>query len=318
VLSRPFDSDEGLAMLAACDVVTYEFENVPVSATQKLSLEVPVFPPPQALQYAQDRMKEKQLFDTLEIPVPAWRAVSSPEDLEEAIAAIGLPLMLKTRRLGYDGKGQAVIQSQQEAAALWSEAGDRSLIAEQWIPFEREISMFGARSKDGETVIYPMTQNEHRQGILRVSKAPADGAAVASEAARYLQKLLTHLDYVGVLALEAFVTGDRLLANEFAPRVHNSGHWTIEGSRTSQFENHLRAIVDLPLGDTSAVGYAGMLNLIGSLPANTAKFNVPGLHLHEYGKAPRPGRKLGHITVIAPDAATRDQALSKALKVLGN
>jgi 5-(carboxyamino)imidazole ribonucleotide synthase len=318
VLCKPFDSDEGLALLAGCDVVTYEFENVPAAAVDKLSREVPVFPPPGALQHAQDRLREKQLFETLGIPVPAWRAVSSRQDVTQAIDAIGLPLVLKTRRLGYDGKGQAIIQREQDADAAWREVGGRPLIAEQWIPYEREVSVFGARTQDGRTALYPMTQNEHRKGILHVSKAPAEGAVVAGEAARYLQKLLTHLDYVGVLALEMFVVGETVLANEFAPRVHNSGHWTIEGSRTSQFENHLRAILGLPLGDTSPFGYAGMINLIGSLPTNAAQFNEPGLYLHDYGKAPRPGRKLGHLTIVATDATTRDQELSKALKVLGN
>jgi 5-(carboxyamino)imidazole ribonucleotide synthase len=318
VLSGPFDSDEGLAMLAGCDVVTYEFENVPAAALEMLSLEVPVFPPPGALQHAQDRLKEKQLFEALGIPVPAWRAISSRQEVTEAMDAIGLPLILKTRRFGYDGKGQAVIRREQDADAAWREVGDRPLIGEQWIPYEREVSVFGARTRDGRTTLYPMTQNEHRHGKLYVSKAPAEGAAVAREAAGYLQRLLSHLDYVGVLALEMFVVGGRVLANEFAPRVHNSGHWTIEGSRTSQFENHLRAILGLPLGDASLFGYSGMINLIGSLPANAAQFDAPGLYLHNYGKAAKPGRKLGHLTIVATDAETRDQELSKALKVLGN
>ena len=318
VLSKPFDSDEGLALLAGCDVVTYEFENVPAAAVEKLSQEVPVFPPPGALQHAQDRLREKQLFETLGIPVPPWHAVSSRRDVTEAIDTIGLPLILKTRRLGYDGKGQAIIEREQDADAAWREAGGRPLIAEQWVRYEREVSVFGARAQDGRTALYPMTQNEHREGILHVSKAPADGAAVARQAARHLQELLTHLDYVGVLALEMFVVGETVLANEFAPRVHNSGHWTIEGSRTSQFENHLRAILGLPLGDTAPLGYAGMINLIGALPADTGSMSEPGLYLHDYGKLPRPGRKLGHLTIVAADATTRDQELSKALKVIGN
>jgi 5-(carboxyamino)imidazole ribonucleotide synthase len=318
VLTRPFDSDDGLAMLAACDVVTYEFENVPAAALEMLSLKVPVFPPPGALTAAQDRLKEKQLFENLDIPVPPWRPVSSRRDLEDAMQAIGLPLVLKTRRLGYDGKGQAVIRHDEDTDVAWDQVGDRPLIAEQLLRFDREVSVFGARAQDGRMALYPMTRNEHRGGILHVSRAPADGPAVATEAARHLRKLMTHLDYVGVLALEMFVVGESVLANEFAPRVHNSGHWTIEGSKTSQFENHLRAILGLPLGDPSPVGYSGMINLIGSLPANTGAFASPGLYLHDYGKAPRPGRKLGHLTIVAPEAATLDQALSKALKVIGN
>jgi len=318
VLSRPFDSDEGLAMLAACDVVTYEFENVPAAAVEMLSVKLPVFPPPGALTHAQDRLKEKQLFETLDIPVPPWRAVSSRKDLEDAIEAIGLPLVLKTRRLGYDGKGQAVIRHDEDTDVAWNQVGDRPLIAEQVVLFDREVSVFGARAQDGRMALYPMTQNEHRGGILHVSRAPAEGRAVATEAAGHLRKLMTYLDYVGVLALEMFVVGESVLANEFAPRVHNSGHWTIEGSKTSQFENHLRAILGLPLGDPSPFGHSGMINLIGSLPASAGAFAAPGLYLHDYGKVPRPGRKLGHLTIVAQEAASLDQALSKALKVIGN
>jgi 5-(carboxyamino)imidazole ribonucleotide synthase len=318
VLSKPFDSEEGLAMLAGCDVVTYEFENVPVEVLRKLSRKVPVFPPPNALECAQDRLREKRLFEALGIPVPAYRAVSSRQDLADAIRSIGFPLILKTRRLGYDGRGQSVIRSDDDADDAWDDAGGCPLIAERLIAFDREVSVIGARSPHGEIVVYPMTQNEHRAGILRVSKAPAEGTEVARAATRHLNALLTHLDYVGILALELFVVGGRVLANEFAPRVHNSAHWTIEGSRTSQFGNHLRAILDLPLGKPASIGHAGMINLIGSLPADPELLKASGFHLHEYGKEARPGRKLGHLTIVAPDAATRDRKLSKALKVLGN
>lgn len=318
VLSQPFDSDQGLAMLAGCDVVTYEFENVPVAAVESLSRKVAVFPPAGALHHAQDRLREKQLFEGLDIPVPAWHPVSARQDLDNAIAAIGLPLILKTRRLGYDGKGQFVLREEQDADAAWREVGGSPSIAEQWVAFDREVSVFGARAREGQTVVYPMTENEHRQGILQLCRAPAEGASIARQATRHLHRLLAHLDYVGVLALELFVIGDKILANEFAPRVHNSGHWTIEGSKTSQFENHLRAVLGLPLGDTAALGHAAMINLIGSMPRNPARFRAPGLHLHDYGKAARPGRKLGHLTIIAPDAETRDRELSKVLKLLGN
>ena len=303
-------------MLAGCDVVTFEFENVPVAALETLSRKVPVYPPPKALKYAQDRLSEKQLFEFLDIPVPAYRAVSSRGDLDEAIRSIGLPLVLKTRRFGYDGKGQVVIRSDGEADRAWRQAGSASLIAEQWIEFDREVSTIGARSRSGDTVIYPMTQNEHRDGILRVSRAPAEGTEIAELAGGYLNDLLTHLDYVGVMALELFVAEDRLLANEYAPRVHNSGHWTIEGAITSQFENHLRAILGLPLREAAAIGYAGMINLIGSLPRHPELFEAAGFHMHDYGKEARPGRKLGHLTVVASDAATRDEKISKALKIL--
>jgi 5-(carboxyamino)imidazole ribonucleotide synthase len=317
VRSDAFDSEEALAMLADCDVVTYEFENVPVAAVERLSHEVPVFPPPQALQHAQDRLREKQLFESLDIPVPAWRTVSNRRDLDAALQVIGLPLVLKTRRFGYDGKGQFVVRKIEDAHRAWQELRGSPAIAEQWVPFDREISMFGARATDGAIAVYPMTQNEHRQGILSVSKAPAEGVLLAAEAEEHLRKLLTYLDYVGILALEMFVIGNRVLANEFAPRVHNSGHWTIEGCKTSQFENHLRAILGLPLGGTGAIGHAAMINLIGSMPAGSA-LTERGWHLHDYGKAARPGRKLGHLTIIAGDADTRDRELSNALIALSN
>jgi 5-(carboxyamino)imidazole ribonucleotide synthase len=317
VLAMPFDSEQGLAMLAECDVVTYEFENVPVAAVGTLSQKVQVFPPPDALRHAQDRLSEKQLFESLHIPVPAWREVSSREDLVDAVHAIGLPLILKARRLGYDGKGQAVIETGGDVEAAWRVVGGSPSVAEQWVPFDREISLFGARDRNGEIAIYPMTQNEHRRGILSVSRAPAEGAAVAAQAESHLRKLLTRLDYVGILALEMFVVDGRVLANEFAPRVHNSGHWTIEGCETSQFENHLRAILGLPLGNTAALGHAGMVNLIGSMPEDGRRFGAANWHLHDYGKAAKPGRKLGHITIVTPDAETRDREVSNALKVLG-
>jgi 5-(carboxyamino)imidazole ribonucleotide synthase len=326
VTAREFDSDDGLEMLAGCDVVTYEFENVPVAAVERLSARVPVFPPAAALEQAQDRVREKKLFDALGIPVAAWCPVSSREELSQAIRTVGLPLVLKTRRFGYDGKGQAIVRSANDAEHAWRSLGRRPLVAEKWIPFDREVSVFGARSRNGEIALYPLTENEHRDGILRISKAPAPGTGagtagdggIARQAALYLRQLLTELDYVGVLALEMFVIGDSLLANEFAPRVHNSGHWTIEGAKTSQFENHLRAILGMPLGETACSGHVGMINLIGSLPPDPDELRALGSRLHDYGKAPRPGRKLGHITVIAADAATRDQQLSNALKLIGN
>lgn len=317
VLSEPFDSREGRDMLAACDVVTYEFENVPVGAVEALADRVAVYPPPGALRHAQDRLMEKQLFQRLHIPVPNWREVSSRPDLDAALHEIGLPLVLKTRRFGYDGKGQFVIRKVEDADPAWQELHGRPAIAEEWVRFEREISMLGARATNGEIILYPMTQNEHRQGILHVSKAPAEGDVVAAKAGAHMRKLLTSLDYVGILALEMFVVGDTVLANEFAPRVHNSGHWTIEGSRTSQFENHLRAILGLPLGDTAAIGHVAMINLVGHMPLKTG-LTERGWYLHDYGKAARPGRKLGHMTIVAGDAETRDRELSNALIVLGN
>ena len=319
VLQYPFDSEEGLVALAAgTDVITYEFENVPVDALAKLPHGTVVYPPAAALEHAQDRIVEKSLFEKLRIPVPGFRAVDSQQDLAQAAEDLGLPLVLKTRRLGYDGKGQVVIRNRSDIDDAVDALGGADLIAEQWVPFDREMSAIGARSASGEVAFYPLTENEHSNGILSVSRAPADADTLVAAANLYLERLLTHLDYVGVLALELFVTGDRLLANEFAPRVHNSGHWTIEGSETSQFENHLRAILDMPLGATGMRGQAGMVNLIGRIPDDRQSLDGGPCNLHDYGKAPRPGRKLGHVTVVSDDRDERDQILEKLANQLNS
>jgi 5-(carboxyamino)imidazole ribonucleotide synthase len=311
VISSPFDNDEGLARLAAAsDVITYEFENVPAAAAVAIAARVPVFPPPAALQYAQDRWHEKQLFDSLQIPVPRYARVDSAADLARATQTIGLPLVLKTRTLGYDGKGQLLIRSAADLEAAWQTLGPAALIAEQWIDFDCEVSLIGARRANGEIVTYALTENYHRDGILRASRAPSGRTALQAAARSYTKSLLQRLDYIGVLALEMFVAGDALLANEFAPRVHNSGHWTIEGAVTSQFENHVRAIFDMPLGDTTSIGFAGMLNLIGNMPDRKALPRHFPWFLHDYGKSPRPGRKLGHLTVLADDQPALDRRLA--------
>ncbi len=319
VLKFPFDDREGLAKLVAqTDIVTYEFENVPVAAVENLSQSTNVFPPPQALQHAQDRLVEKSLFSTLNIPVPAFRTVDSENDLLAACAEIGLPIVLKTRRLGYDGKGQTIVRDEAGITVALAELGGKDLIAEQWVAFDREVSAIGVRSVSGETAFYALTENQHSDGILSISKAPAGTGTLDCRASDYLRKLLDHLNYVGVMALELFVVDGKLLANEFAPRVHNSGHWTIEGAATSQFANHLRAILDLPLGATDMLGCAGMLNLIGNIPAQAADMKFPACHLHDYGKEPRPGRKLGHITVVTQDRAEREALLEQVSKLLIN
>ncbi len=310
VIRRPFDDDEALAELAAtCDVITYEFENVPVEALHKIEGRVPIYPPPEALRHSQDRLDEKRLFDQLSIPLPGCVAVDSLAALGDAVDSLGLPLVVKTRRFGYDGKGQFVLRDAADANEAWQALSGAALIAEQWIPFDYEVSCIGVRNVDGDVAIYPLSRNVHEAGILRTSCSPVDVPALAAKAEDYVRRLLEHLGYVGVLALELFVCGDELLANEFAPRVHNSGHWTIEGAVTSQFENHLRAIMNLPLGSTASRGHAGMVNLIGEIPA-TARA-LPGVALHDYGKAPRPGRKLGHITITADTAAERDALLDQ-------
>ena len=241
VIQRAFDDAEGLAELArSCDVVTYEFENVPVEALHSMEDKVPVYPPTDALRYAQDRLEEKRVFDRLDIPLPGYRTVDSRDDMASAVHALGLPCVIKTRRFGYDGKGQFVIRKPADIDTAWRTLGENALIAEQWVAFDYELSCIGARNVDGDIAIYPLARNEHEGGILRTSRSPVDAPGLAERAETYVRRLLAHLDYVGVLALELFVCGDDLLANEFAPRVHNSGHWTIEGSATSQFENHLR------------------------------------------------------------------------------
>ena len=317
VIAGPFDDRQALSALAArCDVVTYEFENVPVTAVGALAERVPVYPAANALETAQDRLHEKQLFERLAIPVATWHAIETIDDLRRAADDLGLPLVLKTRRMGYDGKGQTIVHDGDSLHAAFERLGGRPLIAEQRVVFDREVSVIGARRKSGQVAIWPVTENRHDAGLLRWSLAPIDDQAIIAAAHGYVESLLSHLDYVGVLALELFVVGDRLLANEFAPRVHNSGHWTIEGAATSQFENHLRAILDLPLGDTAASGHAIMVNLIGSMPAIPGELARAGFRLHDYGKSPRPGRKLGHITAVADSPAARDRCLATALELL--
>ena len=306
VIQRPFDDRDALAELAAtCDVITYEFENVPVEALQLIEGKAPVYPPAAALRHSQDRLDEKRLFDSLDIPLPGYHPVDTRADLDVAADQLGLPMVIKTRRLGYDGKGQFVVREPADLDKAWDAIGNSALIAEQWVPFDFEVSCIGVRNPEGDIAIYPLARNVHENGILSTSRSPVDAPALAERAEGYVRRLLGHLDYVGVLALELFVCGDELLANEFAPRVHNSGHWSIEGSETSQFENHIRAILNRPLGSTASVGHAGMVNLIGEIPDAARSLEI-GV-LHDYGKSPRPGRKLGHITVTADSAAERDK-----------
>ncbi len=305
VMQRPFDDVQALAELAAsCDVITYEFENIPVAALQTIDGKVPVYPPVAALRHAQDRLYEKRLFQRLGIPLPAYHQVDTIEDMVAAADLLDLPMVIKTRRLGYDGKGQCLVRSASDIDAAWNALGVQPLIAEQWVPFDYEVSSIGVRNIDGEIRIYALSHNVHEDGILRISRSPVDAPSLTKKAADYMRLLLEHLNYVGVLALELFVIGDQLLANEFAPRVHNSGHWTIEGAETSQFENHLRAVMNLPLGSTASRGHAGMINLIGYIP-DCARTLEQG-RLHDYGKTPRPGRKLGHITVVDDTSEGRD------------
>ena len=282
------------------DVITYEFENVPVELLNYMASKVPVYPMPVALEKGQDRFIEKSFFKSLGIPTPDFMDVNSKMALDEAVRQLGLPAILKTRRLGYDGKGQFVLRSNSDVDFAWTAMANPVLILEKLVPFDRELSILGVRGKDGQTEFYPLIENRHREGILRLSLSPAPRLMLElqAKAEGYAQSVMAALGYVGVLAIELFQVGDQLIANEMAPRVHNSGHWTIEGAVTSQFENHLRAVVGLPLGSTRTPGSCAMLNLIGSLPDANAILRIDGAHLHLYGKDARPGRKLGHVTLV--------------------
>lgn len=306
-----------LAKLAReTEVLTFDWENISVEALRQLPAGTRICPPTKALAAAQDRVSEKQLFERLSIPTTRWRGVESHAQLVRATQEIGFPGVLKTRRLGYDGKGQHVLRGAQDIDAAWNALGSAPLLYEELVPFDYEVSIIGARSKRGEVVVYPLNGNVHVEGILRLTRAPYGPVALQRLAARYLRRALTHFRYTGILTIEFFVRRGRLIANEMAPRVHNSGHWTIEGAATSQFENHLRAILNLPLGSTRPLGHSAMINLIGRMPPKAQILATVGLHLHDYAKAPRPGRKLGHLTLVAASAAERDRRARRLLSRL--
>jgi 5-(carboxyamino)imidazole ribonucleotide synthase len=292
---------------AGATVVTYEWEGVPADSARHLAARgVPVRPGARSLEVSQDRLVEKETFRRLGVGTPAFAPIDGRAGLDDAIAAVGgFPAVLKTRRGGYDGKGQAVLHRESDLDAAWDDLGGVPLILEAFVPFDRELSILAVRATDGTVATWPLMENHHEHGILRVSQAPARDVSVATRArAEELAGLvLADLDHVGVLAVELFDVGGDLLANELAPRVHNSGHWTIEGAVTSQFENHVRAVVGWPLGSTEARGASAMVNCIGVMPSADAVLAVPGAHLHDYGKAPRRGRKVGHVTVTADSAA---------------
>ncbi len=290
------------------DVVTFDFENVPESSASLIESLCPVFPPPRALYKSQDRLREKSMMQELDIPVASFHPVNSRPDLIAAVEEIGFPCVLKTRRFGYDGKGQMVLRFQEDMERAWQALGDFELICEAFVPFDLECSIISARGKDGQTVCWPLTRNLHRDGILTVSRVPAFDQQLQKRAENLIQRLLDHLDYTGVMALELFLKDDELLANEFAPRVHNSGHWSIDGADTSQFENHIRAICGLPLGDTGNSLHTLMFNLLGAMPdysdqASPGLPSIAGLHWHDYHKTARAGRKIGHVTVTADNKA---------------
>ncbi|MDT8409609.1 MAG: 5-(carboxyamino)imidazole ribonucleotide synthase [Wenzhouxiangellaceae bacterium] len=303
-IQAEWDAPEALEALGACDRVTCDFENVPASVLDALAASVTVRPSARALAAAQDRLLEKQRFARLGLATPACAAVDSRLELVDAVERIGLPAVLKTRRMGYDGKGQMLLRDHEDIELAWQKLGGVALILEQWIAFDHECAVTAVRAANGDFRCWPLTHTWHEQGILRLAWAPAPAAdRLQQQASLMIRKLAENLDYVGSLTLELFVVGDRLLANEFAPRVHNSAHWTIEGSYCSQFENHLRALCDWPLGSTDARGSALMVNFIGQVPRREQWLAVPGLSWHDYGKSARPGRKVGHATLSAANAA---------------
>ncbi|MFI4958481.1 MAG: 5-(carboxyamino)imidazole ribonucleotide synthase [Lysobacterales bacterium] len=310
------------AFAAQVDVVTFDFENVPAETARWLAQRVAVFPAPQALAVAQDRLAEKTLFRECGLPTPAFMTVDTREQLDQALAVVGAPAILKTRRLGYDGKGQFRLRALADADAAWAALGAQGskhgLILEAFVPFERELSVLAVRSRDGDFRTWPLTRNWHTDGVLSMSLAPAPDIEVLQRRATALARTLAErLDYVGVFALELFVKDGELLGNEMAPRVHNSGHWTIEGAHTSQFENHVRAVLGLPLGDTGARCVSSMFNWIGELPDMAPVLRAVDAHWHDYGKQARPGRKVGHATVCAPDAGQLGARLAGMAEALG-
>jgi len=309
------DDPQRLRELASSsDVLTFDWENVPGAALEPLEGLTAIRPPRRALEVSQDRLQEKALFSRLKIPVAAHAAIDSRDDLTRAARKLGLPGVLKTRRLGYDGKGQFTISDSAGLEAAWAAIGGTGLIYEKFQAFSREVSLIGARSAAGQIVYYPLSANTHAGGILRYGVAPYVNAALEKIARRCVKRVMEALDYVGVLTIEFFVVGGRLIANEMAPRVHNSGHWTLDGCITSQFENHLRAICGLPLGATRALGKTAMINFLGKLPAREPLLAIDGLAYHDYGKEPRPGRKLGHCTIVKRTSTERNQALAAALQ----
>lgn len=312
------DLDAVDAVAAGATVVTYEWEGVPADSARHATRHAPVLPGARALEVAQDRVVEKDTLRSVGIDVAAYLAVDERADLERAVAELGLPAVLKTRRGGYDGKGQRVLRTAGDVDDAWDALGGVSLVLESLVPFTRELSVVAVRAHDGSTACWPLVENRHVDGILHTTIAPAPGltAELQRAGAELAVRLLDELDYVGVLAIELFEHDGRLLANEIAPRVHNSGHWTIEGATTSQFENHLRAVLGWPLGSTDARGAAAMVNCLGSMPDPAVVLTVDGAHLHDYAKEPRPGRKVGHVTVTGADEAERDARLARVVASL--
>jgi len=319
-----YDDPDALLQLAeSSEVVTYEFENVPATAGEVIRPLRPIHPNPDALGYAQDRHHERMMFQELDIAIPGYRAVDDVDALKAALGVLGTPAILKARTLGYDGKGQVLINDASNAEEAFATIGAVPAIVDQFIEFQRELSIIATRSVSGEIVCYPLVENVHRAGILRVTKAPARDVSqqLVDQAKHAASQILNRFDYIGTLAVEFFQIGSgddaTLVTNEIAPRVHNTGHWTIEGAQTSQFENHMRAIMGMDLGSAVPIGFSAMVNIIGDEPRPGALQSMPEAHVHMYGKSPRAGRKIGHVTLNAPSEQELDALLERFTRVIG-
>ncbi len=280
------------------DVVTYEFESIPVPLVQALEQKVSVHPSSEALILASDRLNEKTMFNQEGIETAKFATVDSLDDLVAAVKQVGLPAILKTRRDGYDGKGQVVLRDESELAVAWESLSPVACILESMVNFEREVSIVASRNVSGDIAFYPLAENYHREGILRLSLSLQNDPK-QQEAEGIIRKVMEKVEYVGTMAVELFDLGDKFAANELSPRVHNSGHWSMDGAEASQFKNHLLAIADMPLGDTSIKNATAMINLIGDIPDKSIVEQIPGAELYDYGKEPRAGRKVGHINLVA-------------------
>lgn len=312
--------------VAAADVVTSEFEHIPYPVQDVCQVSGKFLPDSRAIKAGGDRRQEKALLDAAGVANAGYRIVATQAEFHAAIDALGLPLVLKSALAGYDGKGQWRLKTKADADAIWADiesfmagadhALPQAIVAEQFVRFDREVSLVGARNANGDTVVYPLTENHHVNGVLSVSVAVETSAALQQQAKQMFDAVANELNYVGVLALEFFQVGDQLLVNEIAPRVHNSGHWTQQGADTCQFENHLRAVCGLPLGSTALVRPTVMVNILGTDHVDPAVLSLPSCHLHWYGKSKRAGRKMGHINICGNDnreLAARFQALAALL-----
>jgi 5-(carboxyamino)imidazole ribonucleotide synthase len=318
LLQARFDDETAARELARqVDVATFDFENVPESTAQALAEICPVYPAANALGASQDRLIEKDLLVSLGTRVPSYHAVSSRTDLLDGMERLGYPAVLKTRRFGYDGKGQALLRDAEDLERAWQQLGDSPLILEEFVPFGAECSLIGVRARNGATRFWPLTRNVHANGILALSLPGVFDAELQAVAESTMSGLMDHLGYTGVLTMEFFLLDGELLFNEFAPRVHNSGHWTIDGADCSQFENHLRAISDLPLGGTAMTARSLMFNWIGQFPPLASAMEIPNLHWHDYGKQPRPGRKIGHATLTAASMEDLRERAERLASVAG-